>query len=313
MKWPNRRKYWYILEYENIDDKQVRILGFCSMEEAQEMYRLDPPVIYQREVRKLVKGPHIKGIQYTTEYMQPPSADEMMQKEIKSSSQKAVSDTNAKPDGVFEEEDKELKWALEASEQAYIEEQQRIHDQIMQNVQKQEGRDKEKRVESNNNSPWSSQSTERMSVANANSHSFFSISRSIISKFRWPISLPEPDFSEFNREEAKATTTTTTTTTTSFSEKSVQEIPDELCCLITWEIMKEPVILSMDKRTYEKKAIMEHLSLRRDSPINRIKMHEYQNIEDVLKKDEDMEKKIKAFREEHPEVFNQSQISPGQL
>ena len=73
------------------------------------------------------------------------------------------------------------------------------------------------------------------------------------------------------------------------------DIPNEYICPITQEIMKNPVICTLDEQTYEYTAIKQWLDTHKNSPINRKKMADNENIGEILVKNSALKEDIKDF------------------
>ncbi len=81
-------------------------------------------------------------------------------------------------------------------------------------------------------------------------------------------------------------------------------IPRDFECPICSEIMEDPVILSLDKTTYERQAITTWLSRNKRAPSNpEIEMLPNQTIDSVLSPNVKLKNEITTFRREHPELF----------
>ena len=74
-------------------------------------------------------------------------------------------------------------------------------------------------------------------------------------------------------------------------------IPNGFICPISMEIMDDPVLLSLDEHSYERKNITSWLKSKGTSPMTRKKMLRTQNIEDVLVTNRALADAIKEFRE----------------
>lgn len=100
-----------------------------------------------------------------------------------------------------------------------------------------------------------------------------------------------------------------TATATFFSgreEKPRDEsIPKGFECPILHTLMKEPVILTLDGRSYEKSAITTWLETHRNSPFNRKMMEPSQTIETVLVPNLALATAIEEFKAAHSELFNE--------
>ncbi|VEB32405.1 Ribosomal protein L16/L10E [Legionella sainthelensi] len=83
----------------------------------------------------------------------------------------------------------------------------------------------------------------------------------------------------------------------------LQLIVQSFECPITHELMQEPVLCTLDGRTYEREEITQWLAAHRSSPITREKMTPDQKIADVLKPNRALADAIAGFRIEHPELF----------
>jgi hypothetical protein len=88
-------------------------------------------------------------------------------------------------------------------------------------------------------------------------------------------------------------------------EKEI-DIPSHFLCVISDEIMEEPVICTLDGRTYEKKNITKWLMENRTAPYNRAPMKPNQQITDVLVVNFNLKEGIDAFRQENPSLFAQN-------
>jgi len=79
------------------------------------------------------------------------------------------------------------------------------------------------------------------------------------------------------------------------------EIPDELCCKITMELMEEPVV-AQSGMTYEKSALMDHLKRnRKTDPITRKPIDDEYIFENIA-----LKQKIEEFVEKNPWAFEYS-------
>jgi U-box domain len=94
-----------------------------------------------------------------------------------------------------------------------------------------------------------------------------------------------------------------------YGDKKKVEIPRAFECSITHKVMREPVILILDGKSYDKQAITEWLQKHRSSPSNRIEMLPNQKIEDVLFPNRNLADAIEEFRQQNPDLFSESRLS----
>lgn len=126
-----------------------------------------------------------------------------------------------------------------------------------------------------------------------------------------------------------SSTAATSTTTTSTEAKSIiasvsktgmfkpkvavasldAEIPPAYTCPISEEIMEDPVILTLDGRSYEREKITEWLKTKKQSPFNRAEMKPGQTIDEVLIPNRNLQEAIEAFRADNPSLFESSKIA----
>lgn len=76
------------------------------------------------------------------------------------------------------------------------------------------------------------------------------------------------------------------------------KIPEQFICPITIEIMEEPYIDVSDGRSYERKAIFQWLKKDKSSPMSRQPLTKTNLAPNFA-----LQKKIKKFREEHPDLL----------
>lgn len=93
-------------------------------------------------------------------------------------------------------------------------------------------------------------------------------------------------------------------------KSQIVKIPKAYKCSLTQEIMKEPVIFTIDNETYEKEAITEWIKKHRTSPSTGQAMRSKQTIEQVLKSNRALAEAIEEFQAEHPEFFTKQQLTP---
>ena len=91
--------------------------------------------------------------------------------------------------------------------------------------------------------------------------------------------------------------------------QKADEIPESYICLITQEIMLNPVMCTLDGRTYEETAIKEWLEKRRTAPNNRAELKPGQSIDEVLIKNYNIASAIEEFRSNNPQLFGGNQNS----
>jgi len=75
---------------------------------------------------------------------------------------------------------------------------------------------------------------------------------------------------------------------------------EDYICPITQDIMKNPILCTLDGRAYEKSAIEVWLKKHRTSPINRKEMARGEKVKDVLIKDFNFASVVDKFRRENP-------------
>lgn len=86
------------------------------------------------------------------------------------------------------------------------------------------------------------------------------------------------------------------------------KIPNAFLCPISLEIMNDPVILSLDNRSYERAEITSALTMKRESPITRTEMKPDQDIEMVLAPNRTLKEAIEEFRQDNPELFESDSV-----
>ena len=73
--------------------------------------------------------------------------------------------------------------------------------------------------------------------------------------------------------------------------------------------MKQPVLCTLDGKSYEESAIRKWLLKHNSSPWNRKKMKSNQTIDDVLIRNISLEEKIEVFIQKNPDYIDQVQKS----
>jgi U-box domain len=82
------------------------------------------------------------------------------------------------------------------------------------------------------------------------------------------------------------------------------EIPEDFCCPITYEVMENPVLCTLDGRSYEDTAIRDWLTTKnRTSPITRAAMNPDDTVDNVLKPNITLKNTITAFKDRNPSLF----------
>lgn len=81
------------------------------------------------------------------------------------------------------------------------------------------------------------------------------------------------------------------------------EIPQCYLCIITKDIMVNPLLCSLDGISYEASAIKKWLQQYRTSPYTRLPMEPEQTIDEVLTKNRNLEDAIEIFRNANPQLF----------
>lgn len=84
--------------------------------------------------------------------------------------------------------------------------------------------------------------------------------------------------------------------------KKKVKIPQGLICPITDEIFENPVLYTLDGRTYERTAITQWLEKNRTSPYSRDKMSPLQSVDQVLIPNRAIIDAIDEFKQDHPEL-----------
>lgn len=83
----------------------------------------------------------------------------------------------------------------------------------------------------------------------------------------------------------------------------IEATPPEYCCLITQNVMRDPVLCTLDMRTYEREAITHWLELKHKSPYPPFNpVPEGCDISDLLKPNEALKSLIDTFRASHPQL-----------
>ena len=77
-------------------------------------------------------------------------------------------------------------------------------------------------------------------------------------------------------------------------------LPEDFKCPITLSIMNNPVICTLDGKTYEKSAIEQWLAMKKTSPLNRAKIPVGKSIEDVLIPNRNLKAVIERFLAKNP-------------
>lgn len=80
------------------------------------------------------------------------------------------------------------------------------------------------------------------------------------------------------------------------------DIPKEFCCPIIGEVMVHPVVCFLDGHFYEEDAMRTWLEKHRDSPITRDKMNHNQSVNDILKRNYNLESLISEFNKNKPQL-----------
>ncbi|MHB1949028.1 MAG: U-box domain-containing protein [Gammaproteobacteria bacterium] len=87
--------------------------------------------------------------------------------------------------------------------------------------------------------------------------------------------------------------------------------PEPFVCLITKELMKDPVICKLDGKTYERKAITEWLNKERTSPWNRTKMADEDTVEKVLTDNINLRHLLENYRQQQLLAETQLALTPS--
>lgn len=107
---------------------------------------------------------------------------------------------------------------------------------------------------------------------------------------------------ELSQESAKVSSVGMFSPAATTAIKAAITIPDSFQCPISLQIMREPVICTLDERTYERSEITAWLITHRTSPFTRLAMKEDQTVETVLLKNRALATSIEEFLQQHPEL-----------
>jgi hypothetical protein len=88
-------------------------------------------------------------------------------------------------------------------------------------------------------------------------------------------------------------------------------VPTDFACPITLQIMKNPVLLTLDGRSYERSAITTWLSTNKSSPLNCNVMTGEQTIDSVVFPNVALADAIQEFLQQHPELTPEADIQPS--
>jgi hypothetical protein len=88
-------------------------------------------------------------------------------------------------------------------------------------------------------------------------------------------------------------------------EEKATDIPEEFCCAISFDIMNNPVLCTLDDRFYEEAIITEWLTKHRKAPYTLKHLNDNQNPKEVLKRDNNLKELIQEFRINNPHLFEE--------